>query len=145
MAFQPWTTPMFKQDQPSRVEVRAARAATEAARRRQWDKAIDARDSRQCRACGRHSDPERVGLLERGHRAHIVYASAGGSWEPCNRVTLCARCHSDEHKDRLRFTPEGGPYVGLDANQGLEFWRQDEHGAWFLSKRELSPHRVEKD
>lgn len=129
----------------SRVDVALEKQATEAANERAWDKQIDRRDHRDCRACGVHSDPEVIGLLTRGHRAHIVYASAGGSMEPSNRVTLCSRCHNDEHKDRLRFTADGGPYVGIDANGPMEFWRKDEHGEFYLSRRELAPHVIEKD
>lgn len=135
----------FKHMQPSRVDAAIERAATVASNRRAWDKAIDARDHRQCRACSKPSDPDAKGLLARGHRAHIIYASAGGSWEPDNRVTLCYRCHNDEHRDRLRFTADGGPYVGIDAREPMEFWRKDEHGQWFLSRRETAVHAVEKD
>ena len=77
--------------------------------------------------------------------AAVLYSAAGGSMEPFNRVTLCPRCHQDEHKDRLRFTAEGGPYVGLDANGGLEFWRKDEPGQSFMEHREIPPHVREKD
>ena len=135
----------FKTEQPSRVDVALEKEAEAAKLERQWNAEIDARDRRQCRACGKKTDPEAVGLLKRGHRAHIVYASACGSMEPSNRVTLCARCHNDEHQDRLRFTREGGPYVGLDARLGLEFWRKDAEGQWYLSRREIAPHVVEKD
>lgn len=140
-----WTKPAFKQDEPSRVDVAVKREREEAAQLKRWDAEIDARDSKRCRACGKPSDPEKVGLTKRGHRAHIVYASACGSSEPWNRVTLCFQCHSDEHKDRLRFTAEGGPYTGLDANGPMEFWRKDAGGRWYLSRREVAVHRVEKD
>lgn len=162
-AFQPWTGPKFKRvdaepitervagvvrqkcDEPSRVDDAIERESAEASAKRRADKAIDARDRRQCRACSRHSDPEATGILRRGHRAHIVYASAGGADEPSNRVTLCYECHNAEHKDRLRFTAEGGPYAGIDANLGMEFWRKTKDGEWYLSRRELAPHVVEKD
>lgn len=65
--------------------------------------------------------------------------------EPTNRVTLCPRCHQDEHKDRLRLTREGGPYVGIDANESLEFWRKDDQGEWYLDTRELAVGVTEKD
>jgi hypothetical protein len=134
----------FKHDMETRVDVRLAREAQDASDERRWNAEIDARDRRQCRACGKRTNPDDVGLL-RGHRAHIVYASAGGSMESSNRVTLCPGCHNAEHKDRLRFTVEGGPYVGIDANGGMTFWRKDEQGHWYLSIRELSPHVVERD
>lgn len=135
----------FKHDMKSRVDERMEDEANQARDRRRWDAEIDRRDGKRCRACGRHSDPDRIGLTTRGHRAHIVYASAGGSWEPFNRVTLCFACHNDEHKDRLRFTEDGGPYVGIDARQGMEFWRKNEEGVWYLSRRELAAGVPEKD
>ena len=135
----------FKSDMETRVEVALAREAEEDRLERHYNKEIDDRDHRQCRACGKRTNPDGLGLL-RGHRAHIVYASAGGSMAPSNRVTLCPRCHQEEHKDRLRYTAEGGPYVGLDANQGMEFWRKDTPTEqWFLSRRETAPGVVEKD
>lgn len=135
----------FKGDEPSRVDERFERDRKEAADEKRWDAEIDRRDGKKCRACGKPSDPDRVGLTTRGHRAHIVYASACGSMGPFNRVTLCAKCHTDEHKDRLRFTEDGGPYVGIDANGPMEFWRKDADERWYLSRREIAVHRVERD
>lgn len=139
-----WDKPHFKEDEPSRVDVRIEKDATEAKQFRQWDGEIDARDHRDCRACSRKSDPDAVGLTTRGHRAHIVYASAGGTNEPSNRVTLCYRCHNDEHKNRLRFSKDG--LAPVNANEAMEFWRKDKTTKqWFLSRREVSPGVVEKD
>jgi len=134
----------FKQDEPSRVDEQIAREAEDARLLRLWDGEIDTRDRRQCRACSRKSDPNVIGLTTRGHRAHIVYASAGGSYEPSNRITLCSRCHNDEHKNRLRFSQDG---VGtFDANGPMEFWRKDKAtGTFFLSRREVAVHVIEKD
>lgn len=134
-----------KADEPSRVDLALEREAKEASNIRKWDAQIDHRDGKKCRACDRKSDPEVIGLTTRGHRAHIVYASAQGSWEPFNRVTLCSRCHNDEHRDRLRFTVDGGPYVGIDANAPMEFWRKDADGRWYLSRRETAVRVVERD
>ncbi len=137
--------PRQKFETDSRVDIAIEREKQEDADLRAANKAIDARDHRICRCCGRRSDPEATGLLVRGHRAHIVYASAGGSNDPSNRVTLCAKCHNDEHKNRLRFTADGGPYVGIDANKGMEFWRKSPERQWYLSKRETSPCVTDKD
>jgi len=134
----------WKWDLPSRVDVRLEREAQAATAERRWNQEIDARDARECRACGKRTDPDAIGLL-RGHRAHIVYASACGSMAPNNRVTLCPRCHQDEHRDRLRYTREGGPYVGIDANGPLEFWRKDDEDRWYLARRELAVRMIEKD
>lgn len=41
-------------------------------------------------------------------------------------------------RDKLRFTAEGGPYVGIDANKGLECWRKDEPGEGFMARREIA-------
>ena len=134
----------FKHDMETRVDARLERVAKAASDERRWNAEIDARDHRQCRACGKRTNPDEICLL-RGHRTHIVYASAGGSMEPRNRVSLCPKCHQDEHRDQLRFTAEGGPYAGIDANLGMEFWRKDTNGQWFLSRREIAPGVVEKD
>lgn len=128
----------FKSDMDTRVDVRRKAVANAARDERRWNAEIDARDHRTCRACGKRTNPDEIELL-RGHRAHIVYASAGGSLHPSNRLTLCIRCHQDEHRDKLRFTAEGGPYVGLDASGPLEFWRTDNEGRWYLSHREIAP------
>lgn len=134
----------FKHDMKTRVDVALEKDAEDESNARRWNKEINDRDSRTCRACGKHTNPDTFGLL-RGHLAHIVYASGGGSMEPSNRVTLCPGCHSDEHGDRLRFTRDGGPYVGIDANGPLEFWRKDDAGQWYLSRREVAPGMVERD
>lgn len=131
----------FKADMTTRVDAALAREAEDAKNERQWNAEIDRRDGRQCRACGKRTNPDEIGLL-RGHRAHIVYASAGGGMEPSNRLTLCPRCHQDEHADRLRFTADGRP---IDAAAGLEFWRREKDGHWFLSRRELAPHVLDRD
>jgi hypothetical protein len=102
---------------------------------------VDARDHRTCRATGKPTDPDAVGLL-RGHRHHIVYRSAGGPSTPENVITLSAEAHNDEHHDRLRI-------VMLDRELGArgpcEFWRKDDEGNWYLSRREIAIHQIEKD
>jgi hypothetical protein len=138
------TGTMFKSQIASRVDVALEQDAQDASDERRWNREIDARDGRCCRACGKRTNPDDLGLL-RGHRAHIVYASAGGSMEPSNRVTLCPSCHEAEHDDDLRFTAEGGPYVGIDANGPMEFWRKDEHERFYLSRCESAPGVVIRD
>jgi hypothetical protein len=135
-------TPHQKADEPSRVDEAIAKDAADAANERRWKAEIDLRDGRECRACGRKSDPELVGLTKRGHRHHMVYASAGGSDEPCNRVTLCYACHNDEHKNRLRID---GPTAPLDANGPLVFMRKGADGQWFISREEIAVRVVRKD
>jgi hypothetical protein len=134
----------FKHDMVTRVDDALDRQQQDAAEERLFNKLIDARDGRRCRACGKATDCDSIALL-RGHRAHIVYASAGGPMDPFNRVTLCPKDHSDEHKDTLRFTEEGGPYVGVNANEPMEFWRRGDDGRWYLSRREVSVGVPERD
>ena len=133
----------FKADMETRVDAALAREAEDARRERLWNAAIDMRDGRQCRACGKRTNPDDIGLL-RGHRAHIVYASAGGGVEPNNRVTLCPECHQAEHRNWLRFSVDGRT-DGVDANGAMEFWRKDREGRWYLSHRELAPHVIARD
>lgn len=134
---------LFKHDEPSRVDERIEQDRQAAATERLYLAEIDTRDKRVCRACDKRSDPDATGLL-RGHRHHIVYRSAGGSDEASNRVTLCATCHNDEHKNRLRFS-EDGDHRHVDANTPMEFWRKDAAGAWFLSWREVQIGQAERD
>jgi hypothetical protein len=139
-------TTNFKHDQPSRFDRALARKIERQSDWRRVCKAVDARDRRICRACGKHSDPDAMGLLTRGHRHHIVYRSAGGPSTLENLVTLCPACHAAEHQDRLRFTFDAQGYEQLDANLGLEFWRKSlESGGWYMVRRELAPHVVHRD
>lgn len=129
----------FKHDSPSRVDLAQERERAEEAIWRACCKAVDARDKRNCRACGRKSDPEAVGLTKRGHRHHIVYRSAGGEDVSANVVTLCFECHNDEHvKSTLQI--EG------NADIALTFWRKDpDCGVLFVWRREISVGIFEKD
>lgn len=132
----------FKWDMPSRFDKKLEDELNEAAVWTALCKVVDARDKRICRACGKHSDLDAVGLLLRGHRHHIVYLSAGGKDESSNVVTLCAKCHNDEHRHRLR--------IDGNADERLEFWRKvrppsGRDGVWYLARREIAPHVIEKD
>jgi hypothetical protein len=134
---------MFKSDLDTRVDERVERDRQDAANEKAWNAEIDRRDGRECRACGRKSDPEKVGLTTRGHRAHIVYASAGGSMEPFNRITLCHICHNAEHKNKLRMT---GPSHPVNANEPVTFWcKAADSGQWYISREEIAVRQVRKD
>lgn len=137
MSLSRWSEPHFKQDEPSRIDVARHREREAATAQRRIHAEIDARDRRQCRACGRHSDPDRLGLTTRAHRHHLVYRSAGGSDEAFNRVTLCAGCHADEHTNRLRI--DGNPDVALT------FWRRDADRVWFVVREELAVRVIRRD
>ncbi len=122
----------------SRVEDAQDRKSAQEAQWRAVCRVVDARDKRTCRACGRKSNPDAVGLLKRGHRHHIVYRSAGGEDVSSNLVTLCAVCHDDEHVKR---TLE----IDGNADDALAFWRKDENGHWFLWRREIAVGTFEHD
>ena len=132
----------FKQDMPSRVDRKREKKAAEDAAWRAVCKVVDARDGRSCRCCDKRSDPDAAGLLTRGHRHHLVYRSAGGRDESSNLVTLCAGCHDDEHHNRLRITGTSGD---ANADEGLIFWRKDEHGVWFVAREEVDVRVPRKD
>lgn len=122
---------------PCRVDEKRERKTEAEAIWRAVCKAVDARDGRICRCCDKRSDPEATGLLERGHRHHIIYRSAGGADSTSNICTLCANCHSAEHHHRLRI--EGDPDVALT------FFRTDERGAWFTCREEIAVRQVRRD
>jgi hypothetical protein len=126
----------FKCDLVTRVDDAMEQEAADARAERALFKAVDARDGRNCRCCGRKSDPNAICLTKRGHRHHIVYRSAGGSDTTANLVTICYECHNDEHQHRLRI--EG------NADDALTFWRHDKDG-WYVWARELSVGVFEKD
>jgi hypothetical protein len=130
----------FKHELPTRVDRKVERDAEKEKAWRACCKAIDARDHRTCRCCGKKTNPDDIGLI-RGHRHHLVYRSAGGPDTPENVITLCWACHNDEHKSRLWFVV----HHELGANGPVEFWRTDDKGVLFLSRRELDVHRVEHD
>ena len=132
-----WTGSNFKHEGQSRYDRKKQAQVDAAAIRRATWKAVDTRDKRICRACGRRSDPEGTGLTQRGHRHHIQYRSAGGADETANVVTLCAACHNDEHRHRLRI--EG------NADIALTFYRRDDHGKEYISRQETAPHQVVRD
>lgn len=126
----------FKHELPTRID-RALKKKSEAEKVwRECCQAVDARDHRICRACGRKTNPDDVGLL-RGHRHHIVYRSAGGKDVSENVVTLCPACHNAEHKNELQ--------IHGDANDCLLFWKKDDDDCWFLWRREVAVGRFEKD
>lgn len=131
----------FKHDMDTRVDDALDKKAEAEKTWRDCCKAVDARDHRRCRATGKKTDPDAVGLL-RGHRAHIVYRSAGGPDTPENVITLSPEAHNAEHKNKLRieFLDQA-----LGANGPCEFWKKDEAGNWFLWRREVAVGRFERD
>ena len=63
--------------------------------------AVDARDKKRCRCCGRKGNPNATTTLGRIHRAHIQDASKGGAMAAGNLVSLCWICHALEHGKQL--------------------------------------------
>lgn len=65
--------------------------------------AVDARDERKCRCCGRKGNPNATTTIGRIHRAHIKDASRGGEMASWNIASLCWICHAFEHAKQLWF------------------------------------------
>lgn len=126
----------WKHDQPSRYDRAKQKKQDAEATWKEVCEVVDARDKRICRACGKHSRLDACTLLERGHRHHIVYRSAGGQDVSSNLVTLCAFDHNEEHQHRLS--------IRGDADKVLEFWRRNEDG-WYLDRKEKAPHVIDRD
>jgi hypothetical protein len=101
----------------SRAEERQDRLAMRKQIERAVYRAVDARDKYRCRACGARCSPSASSLLERAHRHHITFRSAGGQTVTSNVATVCATCHADLHAYRL--TMEG------DANTQLQIRRTE--------------------
>lgn len=124
-------------DGKSRVERALEKKAADEKLWREVCAKVDARDERTCRCCDKRTNPDLVGLL-RGHRHHIVYRSAGGADSPANVVTLCPRCHDEEHVKRT-LQIEG------NADERLTFYRIDEHGERFTVREEIAVRIVRRD
>lgn len=132
MSFVTWTKSHFKSEDETRFDVADKAAKDEMGSWRKVCAAVDARDKKQCRCCGRsHVHPDRVGVLHRAHRHHIVYRSAGGADAVENVVTLCAACHNGEHKHRLRIEGTG---------EAITVFQRDANGQWYISRQEIAPH-----
>ncbi len=124
----------FKWDSPSRVETRVDR---QRARERHWRevcRVVDRRDGARCRACRRACDPFTPDLLHRAHRHHLRFLSLGGEDSTECVLLLCARCHDDVHRHRLRIEAQT-PY---GADGALAFFRTTD-GEEYLSRRERAP------
>jgi 5-methylcytosine-specific restriction endonuclease McrA len=107
-SFTPVAKPLphvIKKDADAKTDDRAERAVK---------KAVDARDGKQCRCCGRRGDPEAKTALGKIHRAHIKDASLGGPYVARNLVSLCWICHALVHAKKFWF-------VGTNANKPMRF------------------------
>lgn len=77
--------------------------------KREVYKAVDERDERTCRCCGRRGNPNAKTALGRIHRAHIQDASLLGPMATANILSLCWVCHVLEHAKQLFI-------IGTDAD-----------------------------
>lgn len=128
----------WKSDMTTRVDERLKAEREESAQERDVYKAVDVRDRKRCRACGRKSNPDAIGLTQRAHHHHVVYRSAGGPTETWNVALVCAGCHDAEHVKRT-LKIEG------NADEALTFWKKDADGEWYVWRRELGVGRFERD
>jgi hypothetical protein len=120
---------------PSRFAEKQQRKTDTEKQHRDCNRLVDLRDHRICRVCGRPSNPEGIGLLERGHRHHLVYRSQGGLDESRNVLTLCAGCHDEVHvKGTLRLEGDADQRDSLTQKlNGVAVYRTAEHG-WQIQK-----------
>lgn len=89
---------------PSRFDTKRQAQQAKEAHWRAVCKIVDTRDGQHCRVCGTWTNPEAITLLERGHRHHLKYRSAGGPDEAWNVALTCAKCHADEHAGRIQLS-----------------------------------------
>lgn len=130
-------TTNFKHELPSRFDAKDAEAKADATHELNVYKLVDIRDKHRCRACGVFADPNAVGVLQRAHRHHVIYRSAGGPTETWNLLTICSKCHNDEHKHTLQ--------IDGNADEGCCYWKRGSDSKWYLWKREIAPFVVERD
>ena len=110
----------------SRFASKKARKDAEEAHRRKVYAAVDKRDGRACRLCGRKTNPEATGLLDRGHRHHLQYRSKGGMDTTDNLITLCAACHAGVHDGRIRMDGDADVHRGVSVEVATEGgWRTE--------------------
>ena len=89
---------------PSIFDKRDVKRDREAVRRSVYA-AVDARDERACRCCGRR---------EKLHHHHLTYRSKGGGDETSNVLLLCQFCHALLHARQLWI-------LGKNADRRLTF------------------------
>ena len=89
---------------PSIFDKRDVKRDREAVRRSVYA-AVDARDERACRCCGRR---------EKLHHHHLTYRSKGGGDETSNILLLCQFCHALLHARQLWI-------LGKNADKRLTF------------------------
>lgn len=86
--------------------------------------AVNERDERRCRCCGRK---------EQLHLHHLTYRSKGGPWSTENLVTLCQFCHALIHARQLWI-------LGKNADKHLVFEIHEAAVVDLFGTRELPIH-----
>lgn len=88
---------------------------------------VDLRDGHHCRVCGSWTNPDGLTLLDRGHRHHLIYRSAGGPDETWNVATICSKHHAEEHDGKLQLSgdadardPVTGQLNGIKVERPIE-------------------------
>jgi 5-methylcytosine-specific restriction endonuclease McrA len=116
----------FARKQQARIE--------EAKALRRCYAAVDARDRRQCRVCRKRTDPNAIGLLDRGQHHHLVYRSRGGDHHPRNVLTLCSQCHQSQHGGLIRLSGDADHLDPLTGKwNGVKLERYSEAG-WSIDR-----------
>jgi 5-methylcytosine-specific restriction endonuclease McrA len=124
--------PKQKWADKTRVEVKREAENAAEANWRAVCVAVDMRDKLQCRVCRRHTSPWALTMLDKGHRHHIVFRSAGGEDSSANVCILCSGCHALVHAHKLQI--EGNADVALAISR-----RNLETGEMEVWKQEVSP------
>ena len=117
---------------PTGYEVKLAKQKALQAHQQEVYAAVTLRDGSSCRVCGKFCSPRAWAALERSHKHHLVYRSMQGPTETWNLLTLCARCHSEEHGGKLQLSgnaDERDPVTGRLA--GVKVERPSEEG-WLV-------------
>jgi hypothetical protein len=97
-------------------------------------KAVDLRDKRECRCCGRSGKVDgAASVLERLHRHHIQYRSASGEDTLENVLILCSFCHLAEHAGQLTL-------IGTNANEVIDFEIVEAAVVHIFGRQELPKH-----
>jgi len=113
----------------SRFEEKVKQRVAELRNERSVSVQVDHRDGYRCRVCQRSSNINGVGLLERGHRHHIDYRSAGGLTTTANMCHLCSRCHAAIHAGDLRLSGDADQRDPITGKlNGLKVEKRTESG-----------------
>lgn len=132
----------FKSDMEPIAVTKAKKKVAKEANWRSVCRQVDTRDGYRCRCCGRPGNPDGLIALDRLHRHHLMFRSAGGRDVASNLLLLCPICHSKVHVTRtLRIEAQSAH----GADGPLAFWTETGVLPPYLLKRETACNVVEKD